>query len=95
MNVKRWLVPAMVLLLAACGTKKEEKFVRSVKLVQPVALSNVSHKSLSGVVKESEEISLGFKTGGQIEKIFVKEGEDCCSGSQRLSTGCGCLSDSV
>ena len=75
MNVKRWLVPAMVLLLAACGTKKEEKFVRSVKLVQPVALSNVSHKSLSGVVKESEEISLGFKTGGQIEKIFVKEGD--------------------
>lgn len=75
MNVKRWLVPAMVLLLTACGTKKEEKFVRSVKLVQPVVLSNVSHKSLSGMVKESEEISLGFKTGGQIEKIFVKEGD--------------------
>lgn len=75
MNVKRWLVPAMILLLAACGTKKEEKFMRSVKLVQPVMLGNVSHKSLSGMVKESEEISLGFKTGGQIEKIFVKEGD--------------------
>ncbi|THG63527.1 efflux RND transporter periplasmic adaptor subunit [Bacteroides faecichinchillae] len=65
----------MILLLAACNTNKEEKFVRSVKLVQPVALGNVSYKSLSGTVKESREISLGFKTGGQIDKILVKEGD--------------------
>ncbi|GCB35593.1 efflux RND transporter periplasmic adaptor subunit [Bacteroides faecalis] len=75
MNVKRWFMPAMILLLAACNTNKEEKFVRSVKLVQPVALGNVSYKSLSGTVKESREISLGFKTGGQIDKILVKEGD--------------------
>ncbi|MDD3039147.1 efflux RND transporter periplasmic adaptor subunit [Bacteroides sp.] len=68
-------MPAMIVLLAACSTNKEEKFVRSVKLVQPVALGNVSYKSLSGTVKESREISLGFKTGGQIEKILVKEGD--------------------
>lgn len=68
-------MPAMILLLAACNTNKEEKFVRSVKLVQPVALGNVSYKSLSGTVKESREISLGFKTGGQIDKILVKEGD--------------------
>lgn len=68
-------MPAMILLLAACNTNKEEKFVRSVKLVQPVALGNVSYKSLSGTVKESREISLGFKTGGQINKILVKEGD--------------------
>lgn len=68
-------MPAMLLLLAACSTNKEEKFVRSVKLVQPIALGNVSHKSLSGMVKEAREISLGFKTGGQIEKILVKEGD--------------------
>ncbi|WP_262352054.1 efflux RND transporter periplasmic adaptor subunit [Bacteroides bouchesdurhonensis] len=75
MNVKRWFMPAMILLLAACNTNKEEKFVRSVKLVQPVALGNVSYKSLSGTVKESREISLGFKTSGQIDKILVKEGD--------------------
>lgn len=68
-------MPAMIVLLAACNTNKEEKFVRSVKLVQPVALGNVSYKSLSGTVKESREISLGFKTGGQIDKILVKEGD--------------------
>lgn len=68
-------MPAIILLLAACSTNKEEKFVRSVKLVQPVGLGNVSQKSLSGMVKESREISLGFKTGGQIEKILVKEGD--------------------
>ncbi len=75
MKVKRWILPATLLLFAACSTNKEEKFVRSVKLVQPVALGNVTHKSLSGVVKESQEICLGFKTGGQIEKILVKEGD--------------------
>lgn len=75
MNVKRWFMPVMIVLLAACNTSKEEKFVRSVKLVQPVALGNVSYKSLSGTVKESREISLGFKTGGQIDKILVKEGD--------------------
>lgn len=68
-------MPIMILLLAACSTNKEEKFVRSVKLIQPVALGNVSNKSFSGIVKESREISLGFKTGGQIEKILVKEGD--------------------
>lgn len=68
-------MPAMTLLLAACSTNKEEKFVRSVKLIQPVALGNVSHKSMSGIVKESQEINLGFKTGGEIEKILVKEGD--------------------
>lgn len=68
-------MPAMIVLLAACSTNKEEKFVRSVKLVQPVTLGNVYQKSLSGIVKESREISLGFKTGGQIEKILVKEGD--------------------
>ena len=68
-------MPAILLLLAACSSNKEEKFVRSVKLIQPVALGNISHKSLSGMVKESREISLGFKTGGQIEKILVKEGD--------------------
>ena len=75
MNVRKWFVPAMILLLAACSTNKEEKFVRSVKLVQPVALGNVSHKSFSGIVKESQEINLGFKTGGQIEQVLVKEGD--------------------
>lgn len=75
MNVKAWFVPAIILLLAACSSNKEEKFVRSVKLTQPVALGNVTNKSFSGIVKESREISLGFKTGGQIERIFVKEGD--------------------
>lgn len=75
MNVRRWFMPAIIMLLAACSTNKEEKFIRSVKLIQPVALNNVSNKSLSGMVKESREIDLGFKTGGQIEKILVKEGD--------------------
>lgn len=75
MNVKTWLLPAILLLLGACSTSKEEKFVRSVKLIQPIALGNVMNKTFSGIVKESREITLGFKTGGQIERILVKEGD--------------------
>ena len=75
MNVRKWFISAIALLLVACSTRTEEKFVRSVKLVQPEALGNVSHKSFSGIVKESQEIKLGFKTGGQIEQIMVKEGD--------------------
>lgn len=62
-------------LLASCGKKEADNFVRSVKLSRPETLGNVSNKSFSGVVKEAREISLGFKADGQIEKIFVKEGD--------------------
>lgn len=33
------------------------------------------HQNFSGVVQESHNIGLGFKTAGQIEKIYVKEGD--------------------
>lgn len=62
-------------LFMACSTKKEDKFMRSVKFTRPVLLGNVSNKNFSGVVKEAREIGLGFKTDGQIEKIFIKEGD--------------------
>lgn len=32
-------------------------------------------KTFSGVVEEAHEISLGFKTAGQLKKIYVKEGD--------------------
>lgn len=49
--------------------------MRSVESTRPATLSAYSCKSFSGVVKEGKEISLGFKTPGQITRILVKEGD--------------------
>lgn len=49
--------------------------MRSVESTRPATLSAYASKSFSGVVKEGKEISLGFKTPGQITKILVKEGD--------------------
>ncbi|HJC97344.1 MAG TPA: efflux RND transporter periplasmic adaptor subunit [Candidatus Phocaeicola merdavium] len=43
--------------------------------VRPLPSGGESVKSFSGIVKEAREISLGFKTAGQIERIHVKEGD--------------------
>ena len=62
--------------LVSCGgsNKSEEKVMHSVMLTHPVMSMSAFEKSFPGVVKESQEINLGFKTAGQIEKIHVKEG---------------------
>lgn len=62
-------------LLCGCENKQQAVFTRSVMLTQPVRLGSESIKSFSGVVQEAHEISLGFKTAGQIERILVKEGD--------------------
>jgi RND family efflux transporter MFP subunit len=72
-------VIAMVLtagLLCSCsGGTKQEEYVRSVSLTAPAASENVLSKSYSGTVHEAHEVSLGFKTPGQLKQIFVKEGD--------------------
>lgn len=63
------------MLVTACGTEKGEETLRSVRVTRPEATNGETVKRMSGVVKEAREISLGFKTGGAIEKIYVKEGD--------------------
>ena len=63
-------------LVAGCtGGKSGSAPVRHVMCVRPLPCGGESVKSFSGVVKEAREISLGFKTAGQIECIHVKEGD--------------------
>lgn len=65
-------------MMASVGCRREKQhqpFVRSVELVNPVKVGNESIKKFSGIVKEDEEISLSFKTAGQIERIYVKSGD--------------------
>ncbi len=63
-------------LISSCGGGvKQEEYVRSVALTAPVTGDSVLSKSYSGTVREAHEVSLGFKTPGQLKQIFVKEGD--------------------
>lgn len=53
----------------------DSRYVRTVRTVQPVSADMIEERHLSGMVSESGVISLGFKTAGQIERIYVKEGD--------------------
>lgn len=69
-------VALMTLLLVSCNSeKKYSQQVHSVELTKPELAENFSQRSFSGVVKENEEIGVGFKIGGQISHIYVKEGD--------------------
>lgn len=73
---KTGLMMTLILLLCACSNKEQpSSFLHSVYLTQPVAISDKTIKKYSGVVKANHEINLGFKTAGQIKKIYVKEGD--------------------
>jgi RND family efflux transporter MFP subunit len=62
--------------LCACGGgTQQDDYVRSVELTAPMAGQDVLSKSYSGTVHEAHEISLGFKTPGQLKQVFVKEGD--------------------
>lgn len=72
---KIWIIPLAALLCACSNGNDTAQPVRSVYVTQPVKISNERVKSYPGIVKAAEEINLGFKTAGQIEKILVKEGD--------------------
>lgn len=67
----------VVLMLVGCGqeTERTEETIHSVLTTQPEPVGNSVSKSYSGIVAESKSISLGFKTGGQILRTLVKEGD--------------------
>ena len=74
--MKRILILAAAGLLCACGGgRKESSFRRSVWLAAPAQQEQTEVVHLSGIVREAHEISLGFKTAGQIKRIAVKEGD--------------------
>ncbi len=71
--------------LVACGDDaQQESTVRSVVLTTPTPTGTAEVKSYSGVVREAHAINLGFKTAGQIERIYVEEGDYVRKG-QRLA----------
>lgn len=74
--MKKYLYIALIALcVASCKDAPQASMVKTVKVIKPEALGMVMDKQFSGVVKEAREISAGFKTGGQIARILVKEGD--------------------
>ena len=72
----RGLGVALAALLCGCGSGTEQTpFVQRVCLVQPVVLGGETVRTYSGVVQAAHEVSLGFKTPGQIARIHVAEGD--------------------
>lgn len=63
------------LLCSCAGRTTSEPFIQSVSLTEPVALSTETTRIYSGMVKAAHEVSLGFKTAGQIARIHVSEGD--------------------
>lgn len=73
---------ATVLALGACSRGKDEAVptFHNVFAVNPVAEGAGSEVCLPAVVEEARTIALGFKTAGQIEHIYVKEGQRVAAG---------------
>lgn len=63
------------LMCGCAGEGTHEPFVQRVSLTQPVVLGSETTRSYSGVVRAAHEVSLGFKTAGQIVRIHVEEGD--------------------
>lgn len=64
------------LLLCCCSRQQEGgTFGHSVCVTNPVASDETARKTFSGIVEETNGISLGFKTPGQLKRILVKEGD--------------------
>lgn len=61
-----------------CSCSEQQKSflpIHSVEVTNPTPTCKTITKSYSGIVREAHDISLGFKTAGQIKHIHVKEGD--------------------
>lgn len=71
---------ALIMLLYSCGESEKEQQNKSsvthnVFTVYPAPNGIETTVTLPAIVEEGRTISVGFKTAGQIEKIYVKEGD--------------------
>ena len=75
----KWMMawPLMAGMLCGCGRAEEKNVVTTptVMLTAPEPEGEHTVKTLYGVVREAGEVNVGFKTPGQISRIYVKEGD--------------------
>lgn len=77
MNHRTFLGLAFSLIVTAgCSDEKVSNgVIHSVMLTHPEGSDNQQQRTLAGTIEEAREISVGFKTPGQIARIAVKEGD--------------------
>jgi len=76
MTMNKYLVIAAACLICGCARNEDAtKTLRSVYVAEATGGSDASEKKFAGVVEEDCSVSLGFKTAGQIRRIYVKEGD--------------------
>lgn len=82
MKTYRLTIYAVLLAVGLCGCTSSDSvpFRRNVEVVYPKGQNAVREYHFPGVVQEAQEISLGFKTAGQITGIYVKEGDYVAKG---------------
>ena len=67
--------------LMACHDKAiQEEVIHSVMTVTPTVDGAVALRNFTGTVKENAEINVGFKVPGQIEAVYVREGQHISKG---------------
>ena len=71
MKTKGLLFSLILILSVSCSEAGKQETVKTVKVVKPEPLGMIMDKQFSGVVKEAHEISVGFKTGGQIARDII------------------------
>lgn len=76
---------ALIVLLSSCGGSEKEQqrqpsVAHNVFTVYPEPNGVESSVTLPATVEEGRVISVGFKTAGQIERIYVKEGDHIKAG---------------
>lgn len=78
MSVRNFFIAPVItaiVLLQSCAGDSSKNITRKVITTSPDPLGVESTMSLSGKVAAADEISVGFKTPGQIVQIKVKEGD--------------------
>ncbi len=75
MKTGNLVIVALLLLFAGCVRENRQDVLRTVKTLHPVSVNEETFRTLPGIVKEKQQINLGFKTAGQIERIYVKAGD--------------------
>lgn len=77
---KSMVITMAAVLMAGCTEEKKAEMQHSVITVQPSVVGGSQLKQFAGQVKELADVNLGFKTAGQILKIYVKEGQQVRKG---------------
>lgn len=74
--MKYCLIFAAALMLSACNRQNSgrEDIIHNVYVVEPSGTEDSRARVFSGIVEENSEVNVGFKTAGEIKRVYVKEG---------------------